>query len=123
MTLQRHSARRLTVFIGDCDTYRHRSLTNEIVHRAHDAGLPGTSVFRGIEGYGARHFIHTTRILSLADELPIMVVIIGDSEAIEDFVPEIAPLLHQGLITIEDVETVHLARGVDRLNVEHAVAR
>jgi PII-like signaling protein len=123
MTLQRRPARRLTVFIGDCDTYRHRSLANEIVHRAHAAGLPGTSVFRGIEGFGARRFIHTTRILSLADELPIMLVIVGDLEAIDDFVPEIAPLLRQGLITIEDVETVYLARSVDQLNVEHAVAQ
>jgi hypothetical protein len=113
----------LTVFVGDCDTYGHRSLTNEIVHRAHAAGLPGTSVFRGIEGFGASGFIHNSRILSLADELPIMVIIVGDREAIDDFVPEIAPLLRQGLITVEDVEAVHLAGRVDRQAVEHAVAQ
>jgi PII-like signaling protein len=111
VTLQRRPARRLTVIVSESDMYEHRPLATEIVHRAHAAGLPGASVFRGIEGFGATHSIHTTRILSLSDELPIAVVLVGDPEAIDDFVPQIAPLLKQGVLTVENVEVVHLERG------------
>jgi PII-like signaling protein len=112
MTLQRRPARRITVIISETDTCEHRPLATEIVHRAHAAGLPGASVFRGIEGYGTTGHIHTMRILSLSDELPIAVVIIGDPDAIDDFVPEIAPLLKKGgVLTVDDVEVVEIVRG------------
>lgn len=45
-------ALRLTVLIGEDDTWRHKPLYTEIVHRAHSAGLAGATVLRGIEGYG-----------------------------------------------------------------------
>jgi len=43
-------ALRLTIFIGDTDLWHHRPLYHEIVHRAREAGLAGTSVIRGMEG-------------------------------------------------------------------------
>ena len=111
MTLQRRPARRITVIVSETDTWEHRPLATEILHRAHAAGLPGASVFRGVEGYGTTGHIHTVRILSLSDELPIAVVIVGDRDAIDDFVPEIAPLLKRGgVLTIEDVEVVEMVR-------------
>ena len=53
MTLPTGTALRLTVLVGENDTWHHRPLYSEIVHRAHAAGLAGASVFRGIEGFGA----------------------------------------------------------------------
>ncbi|HXV92670.1 MAG TPA: DUF190 domain-containing protein [Pseudonocardia sp.] len=111
MTLHRRPARRLTVIVSESDAYEHRSLASEIVHRAHAAGLPGASVFRGIEGFGGSRSIHTSRILSLSEDLPVAVVVVGDPEAVDDFVPQIAPLVGQGVVTIEDVEVVHPERG------------
>lgn len=108
MTLQRRPGRRITVLVSESDTYEHHALATEIVRRAHAAGLPGASMFRGIEGFGAGRAIHTNRILSLSNELPIAVVIVGDPEAVEDFVPQVAPLLAQGLLTVEDVEIVRV---------------
>lgn len=34
------------------------------------SGLAGASVFRGIEGFGAASRIHTSRLLSLSEDLP-----------------------------------------------------
>lgn len=106
MPLQRRPARRLTVFVGEYDTCGHSPLATEIVHRAHQAGLAGASVFRGIEGFGASHAIHTSRILSLSEDLPILVVIVDAPQAIEDFLTQVAPLLAQGLLVVDDVEVV-----------------
>lgn len=105
MKLDGHQ-RRLTIFIGESDHHGHTPLATEIVQRAHRAGLAGASVFRGIEGYGASNHIHTTRILSLSDDLPIAVIIVDRDEAIQAFLPELDELINEGLVIIDDVEVV-----------------
>jgi PII-like signaling protein len=75
-------ALRLSIFIGESDQWHHRPLYHEIVHRARESGLAGASVLRGIEGYGASSRIHTTRILSLSEDLPVAVVIVDAAEKI-----------------------------------------
>lgn len=105
MKLDGHQ-RRLTIFIGESDHHGHTPLATEIVQRAHRAGLAGASVFRGIEGYGASNHIHTTRILSLSDDLPIAVIIVDRDEAIQAFLPQLDELINEGLVIIDDVEVV-----------------
>ena len=98
--------KRLTVFIGESDRYGHTPLATEIVHRAHAAGLAGVSVFRGIEGYGASNHIHTTRILSLSDDLPVAIIIVDRADAIAAFLPTLDELITEGLVILDDVEVV-----------------
>jgi uncharacterized protein len=97
-------ARRLTIFIDDTDQHHHRPLYTEIVHRAHACGLAGASVFHGIEGYGASSRIHTSRILSLSDDLPIAIVIVDTEEKINQFLPVLDDLIDEGLVIVDDVE-------------------
>jgi uncharacterized protein len=99
-------ARRLTIMIGEDDTVHGRPLYTEIVHRAHAAGMAGASVFRGIEGFGASNHIHTTRILSLSDDLPVAVIIVDTAEKVAAFLPEAEELVAEGLIIMDDVEVV-----------------
>ena len=100
---------RLTVYIGESDRHGHTPLATEIVQRAHAAGLAGASVFRGVEGYGASNHIHTTRILSLSDDLPIAIVIVDRPDAIEAFLPQLDELITEGLVTVEDVHVLKYA--------------
>ena len=99
-------ARRLSIFIGESDRHGHKSLATEIVHRAHGAGLAGASVFRGIEGFGKSNHIHTTRILSLSEDLPVAVVIVDTDEQIRGFLPELEALEIEGLVILEPVEVI-----------------
>ncbi|GAA2856333.1 DUF190 domain-containing protein [Streptosporangium fragile] len=99
-------ALRLTIFIGESDQWRHRPLYHEIVRRAHQAGLAGASVIRGIEGYGASNHIHTTRILSLSEDLPLAIVIVDSETAIQAFLPELDELVGEGLVIIDPVEVI-----------------
>lgn len=104
--------KRLTIFVGESDQHGHTPLATEIVHRAHRAGLAGASVFRGIEGYGASKHVHTTRLLSLSDDLPIAVVIVDTPEHIDAFLPQLDELITEGLVIVEDVEVVkYVGRG------------
>ena len=108
MTTPQRPAQRLTVIVGESDTVGHRPLYTEIVHRAHTAGLMGASVFRGIEGFGAGSRVHTTRVLSLAEDLPVSVVIIDTAERIEAFLLQLEDVVG-GLMLVEDVRVVHHA--------------
>jgi len=105
MRLEGHQ-KRLTIFVGESDRHGHTPLATEIVQRAHRAGLAGATVFRGVEGYGASNHIHTTRILSLSDDLPITVVIVDTDERIQAFLPELDELITEGLVILDDVEVV-----------------
>ena len=104
---------RLTIYIGESDHHGHTPLATEIVQRAHAAGLAGASVFRGVEGYGASNHIHTTRILSLSDDLPIAIVIVDRPDAITAFVHDLDELITEGLVVVEDI---HVVKYVGRNN-------
>jgi uncharacterized protein len=106
-------ALRMTVLVDDDDTWQHKPLFTEIVHRAHAAGLAGASVFRGVEGFGASSVIHTTRLLSMAEDLPVAVVIIDTPEKIRAFLPQLDDLDIEGLVTVDEVEVIrYVGRGV-----------
>lgn len=106
-------ALRLTIFIGESDRWHHRPLYTEIVHRAHAAGLAGASVLRGIEGYGASSRIHTNRLLSLSEDLPIVVVIVDAEDRVRAFLPQLDELVTEGLVMVDPVEVIRYV-GRDR---------
>ena len=78
----------------------------EIVHRAHAAGLAGASVFRGIEGFGASSRIHTQRLLSLSEDLPVAIVIVDDEQRVRAFLPRLDELVAGGLVMLDACEIV-----------------
>ena len=98
--------KRLTIFVGESDRHGHTPLATEIMQRAHTAGLAGVSVFRGVEGYGASNHIHTTRILSLSDDLPMAVIIVDSEDRIRGFLAELDELITEGLVILDDVEVI-----------------
>ncbi|MGQ4371939.1 DUF190 domain-containing protein [Streptomyces violaceoruber] len=112
MTRLTGTALRVTIFVGENDTWHHRPLHSEIVHRAHKAGLAGASVFRGVEGFGASSLIHTTRLLSLSEDLPVAVVIVDTEERVRAFLPQLDELVAEGLVILDDCEVIrYVGRG------------
>ncbi len=103
---------RMTVYLGEWDQYHHRPAYTEIVHRAHRAGLAGASVFRGFEGFGASSLVHTSRLLDLADDLPLTVVVIDEEDRVRAFLPQVHDIVPQALVTLDLVQAVSHLTGV-----------
>jgi len=104
-------ARRLMIIVDEDATFGRQPVYTQIVQRAHDAGLAGASVFRGVEGFGASGRMHTSRILSLAENLPAMIVIIDTPEAVEAFLPQLAEIGVRGVVALDDVELAQPGTG------------
>jgi uncharacterized protein len=100
------TAQRLTIIVGDSGHWHHKPLFSEIVHRAHAAGLAGATVLHGIEGFGATSRIHTSRLLSLAEDLPVVIIIVDSHERIRGFLPELEEMVTEGLVILDDCEVI-----------------
>ena len=93
----------LRIFIGESDHYKGKPLYEWIVLKAREAGLAGATVIRGILGFGAHSRIHTTKILRLSDDLPMIIEIVDTLKKIDDFMPIIDHTITEGLATIEEI--------------------
>jgi PII-like signaling protein len=100
------TAQRLTIIVSDSGHWHHKPVFSEIVHRAHDAGLAGATVLHGVEGFGATSVIHTTRILSLSEDLPVVIIIVDSHVRIAAFLPQLDELVSEGLVILDDCEVI-----------------
>lgn len=94
----------LKVYVGERDKHGHVPLYEWIIQQAREQGLAGATAFRGIEGFGAHSQVHTTKILRLTDDLPILIEIIDTKEKIESFLPILDKAMPEGLATLQTVE-------------------
>ncbi len=94
----------LRVFIGESDKCEGIPLYEWIVKKAREAGLAGTTIIRGLEGFGAHSRIHTSKILRLSEDLPIIIEIVDTLEKIEKFMPIVDEAVKEGLATLEKVQ-------------------
>lgn len=94
------------IYIGETDAWHGRPLYEAIVHLLRERGLAGATVIRGIEGFGAKQHLHTTRILSLSTDLPVLIEVVDAEERVRAVLPELDAMVADGLITVERVEVV-----------------
>jgi len=104
------TAKLLRIFTGESDVVYKRPLYESIVYAAKKAGLAGATVLKGRMSYGANSKIHSSKVLALSDDLPMIVEIVDNEEKINQFVPIVDKLFEKsksgGLITMEKVEII-----------------
>jgi PII-like signaling protein len=96
----------LRVFIGEADAWHGKPLYEAIVLRAREEGLGGATVVRGSEGFGASSRLHTTRLLELSSDLPVVIEIVDLADRIDAFLPILDEMVGDGLVTTERVHVV-----------------
>lgn len=94
----------LRIFIGETNKYGRIPLYEWIVQQARSQGMAGATVLRGIQGFGANSLIHTTKILRLSEDLPVIVEIIDTSAKIDAFLQFIDHAITEGIVTVEKAQ-------------------
>lgn len=94
------------IHIGEADKYQGKPLYKEILEILRKKGIAGATVLRGIAGYGKSTILHTASIVDLSADLPIVIEIIDEEEKIKNVLPDIDPLIKNGLITMEKVKVI-----------------
>jgi PII-like signaling protein len=92
------------IYLGESDQWHGKPRYQAIVELARDRGLAGATVLRGIEGFGAKAHLHTSRILRLSEDLPVLIEIVDQEDRLRQILPELDALVGDGLITLERVE-------------------
>ncbi len=96
----------LRIFIGESASFEGQPLYEVIVLKARELGLAGATVLRGIMGFGASSRLHTSKILRLSNDLPIVVEIVDSEEKISRLLPFLDEVVIDGMSTLEDVQVV-----------------
>jgi PII-like signaling protein len=104
----------LRIFIGESDRWQGKPLYEAIILKARERGIAGATMLRGLMGYGAASRIHTSKILRLSEDLPIVVEIVDGAEKIAALLPAIEEMVQEGLMTLENVRVLQYRSGTDR---------
>jgi PII-like signaling protein len=103
------------IFIGDADKWHHQPLHRALLERLRREGFAGATVIHGVAGFGAASVIHTTSLVDLSADLPVIIEVVDDREHIERLLPILDEMITQGaLVTIEKVRVLKYAPGEPR---------
>ncbi len=96
----------LRIFIGESDKTDGRPLYEVIVEKARGKGMAGATVLRGFLGFGANSRVHTSKVLRLSEDLPVVIEIADSQEKIEAFLPDLDGMIDEGMVTLEKVRII-----------------
>ena len=103
-------AKLLRIFVGESDHINGKPVYETLVLKAREAGLAGATVIKGIMGFGANSKIHSSKLLTLSEDLPLIIEIVDTLEKIESFIPTINNIFENanigGLVTIEKAQII-----------------
>jgi uncharacterized protein len=98
--------RLLRIFLGERDKWQGQPLYQAIVLLARKEGLAGATVLKGFLGFGCKSRMHTSQLLELSEDLPIVIEIVDSKEKIENFLPFLDQMVNEGMVTLEDVNVI-----------------
>jgi PII-like signaling protein len=96
----------LRIYIGEADRWHGKPLYEAIVLQARELHLAGATVLRGPMGFGANSRLHTTKVLRLSEDLPLVIEIVDAKEKIDELMPHIDEMVQEGLVTLERVQVI-----------------
>jgi PII-like signaling protein len=97
----------LRIYIGEAARHGHEPLHEAIVLKAREMHLAGATVIRGAMGFGNSSLLHTTKVLRLSDDLPLVIEILDSEEKINAFMRVLEAMMPAGVATLDKVRTVH----------------
>ncbi len=99
------------IFIGESDKWHHQPLHIALLERLRLEGFAGATVFHGIAGFGAQSVLHTTHLLRLSEDLPMVIEVVDTEEQVNRLIPFLDEMVTEGLVTMEKVRVLKYAAG------------
>jgi PII-like signaling protein len=99
------------IFIGESDKWHHRPLSMAILERLRKEGFAGATVFHGVAGFGARSVLHTSHILRLSEDLPVVIEVVDSQERVDQLIPILDEMVAEGLVTLEKARVLKYSGG------------
>jgi PII-like signaling protein len=99
------------IFIGESDRWKGRPLSDALVERLRQEGFAGATVLRGLAGFGARSVLHTTHLLELSQDLPLVIEVVDSEEQLKRLEPILDEMVADGLVTLEKVKVLRYRAG------------
>lgn len=93
----------LRIYIGESDRYKGKPLYKYLVELFKKEGFYGATVLRGINGFGKTSITHSSAILRLSTDLPVVIEVIDSQEKIDQIKPVLEGVVSGGLIIEQDV--------------------
>jgi PII-like signaling protein len=100
----------LRIFAGENDRSDGKPLYEAIVLKARETGLAGATVIRGPMGFGHSSHLHTSKILRLSEDLPVIVEIVDAEDKVNAFLPVLDAMMAGGLVTVEKVKVLRYGK-------------
>ena len=100
----------LRIFIGEDHKCGHIPLYEAIVLKAREMHLAGATVLRGPMGFGHSSRLHTTKILRLSEDLPLVIEIVDTEEKVKNLVAVLDGMIDSGLVTLEKVQVLQYGK-------------
>ncbi|MHB1844883.1 MAG: DUF190 domain-containing protein [Deltaproteobacteria bacterium] len=97
------------IFIGVSNRWKRQPLFEALVERLRKEGFAGATVFRGIAGFGARSILHTTRLLRLSEDLPVVIELVDGADRLDALEAILDEMVPEGLVTLEKVQVLRYA--------------
>jgi len=101
----------LRIFIGEADKWNGKPLYEEIVYLARRDKMAGATAIKGFMGFGCKSHMHTSKLLRLSEDLPIIVEIVDSEEKINGFIPKLDAMIKEGLVTLEKASVIMYRAG------------
>ena len=100
----------MRIFIGESDRYAGQPLYKQLLELLQKEGFGGATVLRGVSGFGAHSVLHTDKLLTLSQDLPLIIEVVDEEEKIGTVLPRLDGMLQGGLVTLEKARVIRYRR-------------
>ncbi|MCA1585987.1 MAG: DUF190 domain-containing protein [Acidobacteria bacterium] len=103
------------IFLGESDRFHHTPLSRALLERLRREGFAGATVIHGVAGFGASSVIHTSSLIELSSDLPVVIEVVDDEAHVEKLLPILDEMVTGGaLVTVERVRVLKYAAAAKR---------
>ncbi len=97
---------KLTIYFGESDRAGGHLLSDALLDIFEEASVQAGVLLRATEGFGIKQRLHTQRLLTLSEDLPLVAIAVDGRERIEALLPRVESLMQGGLVTLERARMV-----------------